>query len=523
MKSREYWQKRAEEVATSEHIKADKLNNILKQEYEKAKFSIQKDINFFYQRYANNNQITLSEARKLLSPEELKQFRMSVKEFTRLAKNNPNKIWTQTLNNQYYRVRVSRLEELQLQIENAIQDLSTKQNEQMTKLLSASYQNPYYKTIFEIQKGLNFGVTFAKVDTKTVEKIIKTPWLEANYSQRIWRDNAKLIRTIQTELTQAIIRGEGSRKAAQIVAERMEVGYRNAERLVRTEASHIQNEATFAGYRASGVIQKYQYLATLDGRTSHICRDLDGEIFTLAEKEVGVNFPPLHPYCRSTVVAYFNDEIDPSERFARNADGKGYNVPGDMTYKEWFNSLSEDEQGMMKLDRKISQNINNDIMQHNKYKLIFGEKIPSKLEDFQELKYNNIKEWENIKAKKQDTLNSLDYRDSLYGKLGNKEVREWYVHKCNNIPNVIDGSKDIKEQAMESYSLRNKYKKEARLMMKDRKEAERLNSEEPIKTFAQLVDYKVKYKKLTLEEVYKDIIGSSSTTRKSVNEKFGVN
>lgn len=333
MKNRRYWEKRFENIAASGHIKADQYTEILAREYDKAYYSIQKDINNFYQRYATNNQITLSEARKLLGDSELKEFKMSIEEFIKNAKNNPDGLWTKELNNVYYRVRVSRLEALQIQMKHHIQTINMNQNTGMASLLGGIYQDTYYKTIFEVQKGLNFGVSFAKVDTKTIERILKTPWLETNYSQRIWTDNAKLTRYLQTELTQAIIRGDDHTKTARIIAERMGVGKRNAERLVRTEASHIQNEASFDAYRAGGVVQKYEYLATLDTKTSEICKALDGKTFTLAEKQVGVNFPPLHPNCRSTTVPYFDDD-EISERIARSGK-KIYYVPSDINYREW--------------------------------------------------------------------------------------------------------------------------------------------------------------------------------------------
>jgi len=50
----------------------------------------------------------------------------------------------------------------------------------------------------------------------------------------------------------------------------------------------------------------------------------------------GRNYPPMHPNCRSTTVVYFGDEDDdPGVRIARGADGKTYEVPGDMSYAEW--------------------------------------------------------------------------------------------------------------------------------------------------------------------------------------------
>lgn len=337
MRSQEYWQKRIKAISDAQHQKADKyIDNQLKRQYERARRSIQRDIDSFYMRFAEGNEISLSDARKMLSSDELEDFKMSVEEFTRLAKNNPDGRWTKKLDNMSYKVRVSRLEALMTQVEAEIQSLNMGQLESMTELLSEGYQETYYRTMFELQKGSGIGVSFAKVDTKQVKKIIETPWLERNYSERIWGDNARLVRQLETEITQAIIRGDSHQKTAKIIADRMGVAYRNASRLVRTEMSYIQGEATFDSYRESGVVEKYQFLATLDERTCSICGPLDGKVFALSEKEVGINYKPLHPNCRCDSVPYFDDEIDAGQRIARNKRGRTYNVPGNMTYEQWY-------------------------------------------------------------------------------------------------------------------------------------------------------------------------------------------
>lgn len=84
-------------------------------------------------------------------------------------------------------------------------------------------------------------------------------------------------------------------------------------------------------------VERYEILATLDSRTSEICRSLDGKVFAMKDYEVGVTAPPFHPYCRTTTVPYFDDEFTVGEeRVARDeGTGKTYYVPGDMTYKEW--------------------------------------------------------------------------------------------------------------------------------------------------------------------------------------------
>ncbi|MEZ0537870.1 minor capsid protein [Caldicellulosiruptoraceae bacterium PP1] len=166
---------------------------------------------------------------------------------------------------------------------------------------------------------------------------MKEPWSGENYSQRIWDNRDKLVQELQTNLMQAFIRGDSIEQTTKMLQERMNVSYSKAVRIVRTETSYIANQATFDSYQASGIVKKYEYLATLDDRTSEICRSMDGKVFKLTEAMVGINFPPLHPHCRSTVVPYFDDEENVGERIARDNKGKTYYVPADMTYEEWYN------------------------------------------------------------------------------------------------------------------------------------------------------------------------------------------
>lgn len=333
--SRDYWRRRSEQIAKLQYEKAEEYTEKLKREYEWAIQSIERDLVVFYERYAANNEITLAEARKILNSNELNEFRMSVEEFIAKAKDNADGRWTKELNNVYFMTRVSRLQALLVQIRQQIEMLIGSLQEGTKNLLSDTYTDTYYRTLYEIQRGTGIGVSFARVDTKALEKILQTKWAGENYSERIWANRDKLAREIETKLMQAFIRGDSVQQTATELAKRMEVSYSSAARIVRTESSFIAHQATWDGYKASGVVEKYEYLATLDGRTSQICRSMDGRVFKLSEKQVGINYPPLHPHCRSTVVPYFDDEFDPGERIAR--EGKRvYYVSGDITYEEWF-------------------------------------------------------------------------------------------------------------------------------------------------------------------------------------------
>jgi hypothetical protein len=91
-------------------------------------------------------------------------------------------------------------------------------------------------------------------------------------------------------------------------------------------------------YKTSEVVDRYEYLATLDNRTSEICRELDGKVFDVKEAEVGVNQPPMHPYCRSTTIPSFEDDdigAYITDRIARDRNGNSYLVGKDVTFKEW--------------------------------------------------------------------------------------------------------------------------------------------------------------------------------------------
>lgn len=81
---------------------------------------------------------------------------------------------------------------------------------------------------------------------------------------------------------------------------------RAADGIVRTAIIHVTNQAKQEFYRANAsTFDKELYVATLDGRTTPICRSLDGRTFSLGEGPV----PPLHFNCRSVRIAYIDDEF----------------------------------------------------------------------------------------------------------------------------------------------------------------------------------------------------------------------
>lgn len=391
----EYWKRRAEEIASKQFDKIDNYIVRMNLEYLEALQSLQKDIEIFYQRFAQNNEISLAEARKLLNSNELQEFKMGLEEFTRKAKGNKNEQWEKELNNASFKVRITRLQALQMQIKNAIEELYYKQEEDVKEILSDIYQDSYYRNIYETQIATGIGASFAKIDELALTKVLNEKWHEGNYSSRIWENKGKLLLELQTNLAQAFIRGDSIDKTSKIIANRLNVARNRARTLVNTESAYIASKATFDGYSNSGIVEQYQILATLDLSTSEICRSLDGKIFNLNEKEIGVTAPPFHPNCRTTTVAYFEGMMF-GERKARGSDGKTYYVDRNMTYQEWYDKYVKSDPVELAAEKKI-KNKANDKKQFEEYKKVLGNEAPRKFEDFQELKYNNVNEWNTLK------------------------------------------------------------------------------------------------------------------------------
>ena len=115
-----------------------------------------------------------------------------------------------------------------------------------------------------------------------------------------------------------------------------------------------------------------------------------------------------------------------------------------------------------------------------------------------------------------------DYIPKWKGKFDNKEVRLWYVHKTGKIPKQTDQILDLEERAKMACRLRNKYRFEAREMMRDQSERKRLDYRDPIKGFEELIKEKMDDLGLDRLAATEYILNSATRTRKSVNIKLGL-
>ena len=330
--------------------------------YQKAQTELEDKINNWYQRFATNNQISMAEARKLLTTGEMKELKWSVEEYIKHGKENSiSGQWAKELENASARFHVSRLEALKLQTQQSIEALYGNQLDIVDSAMRKAYSQRYYRTAFEFQKGFGVGFAVDRLDENTLSNIINKPWAVDgyNFSKRIWTNKEKLIGELHSSLTRNIITGADPAKAIKEIKSKMGVSSNAAGRLIMTESAYFGSVAQKDMLNNLDV-EKYEIVATLDSKTSEICRSLDGKVFDMKDYHAGVTAPPFHPYCRTTTAPYFDDweelGVD-RERVARNDKGKNYFVDGNMTYKEWeakIKKSNNQEHGGNSLDKPVA-------------------------------------------------------------------------------------------------------------------------------------------------------------------------
>ena len=425
MKNSEYWEQRFTQLNDALFQKSEGVVRDLEKEYRGAAAAIEKDIERWLRRIAVNNDISLAEAKRMLKARELEEFRWTVSEY--IEKGEANAVdgrWMKQLENASARVHISRYEAMLLQIRHNLEMLADSQHKSMGDLNAELFTQSYYQAIYEVQKGLGQGSEFGILKPDLVNAVASKPWAldGKNFSDRIWENKEKLINELQSNLTQSLIRGDAPDQAIKTISERLNVSKRQAGRLVMTESAYFSAEGQKLAYQELD-IEEYEIVATLDFKTSDICRELDGKVLDMKDYQPGVTAPPFHPWCRTVTAPYFDFDDNYTTRAARGADGKTYYVDGKMTYKEWYDKhVKSNPQAV--LAEKMQKNRYTDQKQYEKYKAVLGKEGSKSFGEFQNRKYQDAGNYEVLKkyyayGKRYGIPAGLSferYRDNIAGK-----------------------------------------------------------------------------------------------------------
>lgn len=357
MKASDYWRGRFEQMEESLLKQGLETYDDIEKQYRVAMQEIEKDISVWHKRLAANNDISYAEAQKMLNKNELAEFRWTVEEYIKRGKENAlNQQWMKQLENASAKVHISRLEAMKLQMQQHLEVMYGNQLDSLDGAMKRLYSDGYYRTAYEVQKGVGVGYDLQKLDENKISKIISKPWTAdgKNFSNRIWTSKDKLVNTLHTELTQATIRGDSLDQAVRNISKTMNTSKSQAGRLVMTESAFFASASQKDCFSDLGV-EQYEIIATLDMKTSSICRDMDGKVFKMSDFKPGITAPPFHCWCRSCTAPYFDDMK--GTRAARKNDGKTYQVSSDMKYDAWKKVFVDKEMTYGKWQK--SKNIDN--------------------------------------------------------------------------------------------------------------------------------------------------------------------
>ena len=346
--------------------------------------------------------LTEAEAKALLAaPIGREEYLKTLEEIARLGEKNPmrDSLMAKAAAPGYaYRVSVQ--EAMLTELEAITAKLAQEEQRILEKHLKDTGIEKNKRAGYLIQLEAGVGFKFDGISAEMARVMLRRPWSGMEFSARIWRSQDKLAELLNMVLLDGLTAGNSTEAMAQEIAEAMNVSRNRARTLVRTETNYVCNAADALAYEEAQ-IGRYRYCATLDKRTSEVCRSLDGTVHDIKDAVPGKNYPPMHPNCRSvTRPEISEEELENMTRWSRDpVTGENIKVPANMTYGEWL-KLQEATYGeeRIRAAEKMARNTAADRKQFKEYQGILGKKqLPDTLEKFQIMKYTEPDEWASVK------------------------------------------------------------------------------------------------------------------------------
>ena len=338
MKNQDYWTQRKANLIYEQMDKAEKQADKFDKVYEEAKAYLDKEINKIFDKFQRDYGLSQVDARHVLKNMKGQKELNELRKVLEARPNDPNiQRLLADLDSPAYAYRMKRLERLSDDLDLMRSSIYLSEKKGSDDFYGDLMKDSYYKATFDLQQQTGLAYSFSDLPETEIKRLQGLKWAGEAYSDRIWSNTGALASSVKDELLVSLMTGRSVRDTSQAIAERFEVGQNKARRLVRTESAFFHNQMELLSYE-DAEITKYKFVAVLDKRTSHICQQHDNKVYNTDEATPGVNYPPLHPWCRSTTIAH-DDDIDYSklERRARNPEtGKVEYIPADMSYKEWY-------------------------------------------------------------------------------------------------------------------------------------------------------------------------------------------
>lgn len=284
-----YWTRRQEQLKQTAEKDEAKLKKRLSSFFDAEFKRLEKEIAAYYQTYGVDNVI---EYRRLLESLSDEDRRLLIERMDEFARKYPQYADLMPVRETIY--RLNRLEGLQYSVFMEEANIAGYTSEQMTTYLTGLSQ----KGVNMAMETLGFGKSFYAINAAVVKQFVDVPWCNGeNFSTRIWNDTRKLAQYLNQDIAQGFARGDSYDKLVRQLRKRFSnVNRRDAYRLIFTEGTYVMAESSMQPFTED--FERYRLSPVMDGRTCPICRSLARQVFEIKDRQPGVNFPPIHPWCR---------------------------------------------------------------------------------------------------------------------------------------------------------------------------------------------------------------------------------
>lgn len=340
----DHWEKLAKARQLVYDRAAHKTVQTISRAYDKAEKQIYEDMRGILDNFQNYYGLTREEAETLLSGQVSDAFLRRFRERIATLKDGARRRALEAeLSAKAYRARLTRLEAIRYSAKVSMAQVADVEAAQDKMALQDGASIAYNRALFDVQKTVGMMFQTEGMSTRRAAEILRQNWSGKLYSARVWNNCNAVAEQVATLMTEMVMSGKASRQSMdELVGQAIDNGRMAANRLLRTEYNHAAGQAEMEAYTDAKVTH-YRYIAVLDGRTSKVCQELDGKVFPIAERKVGKNMHPMHPWCRSSTAPVINGVVLKSQkRIARDLrTGKIEYIPATMTYNEWIKSKTK--------------------------------------------------------------------------------------------------------------------------------------------------------------------------------------
>lgn len=439
MKSSNYFEERSELRMKNMHDKATKCMSKVNKAYDDSLERLKKEIDHIADGSSLTEKIDYDRYKELLQIYNTTKDKRVKAEAKRLIKENSASY------------RIQRKEALS----KAIEIEKLKQVDSQLNLGGKHLKNVYSSVLNDLGG--------ARVSKKYLDEVLNHEWAGSNFSKRVWHNQDVLAKSLESNLLQSFASGKSNKQIADELEYHTNLGRYAANRLIRTETSYMVNSADLESSKQRGIKAK-KFQANLDKRTSKICREHNQKVILIDDIKIGVNAPPLHPFCRSFLSDVlegwdYETEEELMTLVTENTDNavdvnteKGYNISDKVelpttlsNFKEygdtWEKSVVSKELTVEQIEligNKMSEVINN-----SEYAMRVNSKILDTILDDGRFKNQ-------FETKTSGGALNFDYRKKatkqLFGKGAIKDVKNYEKYGYLGTKDFIEDAHDYKIQ-----------------------------------------------------------------------------